>query len=223
MPKYILEFQKNGMIKYTSHLDMLRLFKRAFKSLMIPLEYSQGFNPHPKMGFAQPLSLGYTGEKELLEFTATCNINTEIILMRLKDMMPEGIDLIALTPWSYGEKTMASMVDSAVYRAILPLNYDSRHVDIEKSLKDYLNQPKIMAKKREKKRKKHIDVDIKPKMRSIKTEKSLDRVALLMELDAGSSSNLNPESVINSFISFTNLSLEVYDVEIVRVTLRFTG
>ena len=49
MPKYVLEFQKKGLVKYTSHLDMLRLFKRAFKITGIPLEFSKGYNPHPKM------------------------------------------------------------------------------------------------------------------------------------------------------------------------------
>ena len=68
MSKYIIEFSKTGTICYTSHLDLMRIFKRVFKRTGIALAYSQGFNPHPKMGFAQPLSLGYWGMEEYIEF-----------------------------------------------------------------------------------------------------------------------------------------------------------
>ena len=68
MNRYFMIFSKTGYIKYISHLDMLRLFKRAFKRTGIALEFSHGFNPHPKMGFAQPLSLGYTSLGEYIEF-----------------------------------------------------------------------------------------------------------------------------------------------------------
>ena len=60
MSKYIVEFSKTGAMCYISHLDMMRLFNRLFKRADIRLAYSKGFNPHPKMGFAQPLSLGYS-------------------------------------------------------------------------------------------------------------------------------------------------------------------
>lgn len=67
MNRFVLEFSKQGYIKYISHLDMLRLFKRTFKRAGIPLDYSKGFNPHPRMSFAQPLSLGYTSKQELIK------------------------------------------------------------------------------------------------------------------------------------------------------------
>ena len=95
MPKYVLEFEKKGLVRYTSHLDMLRLFKRAFKTAGIPLEYSNGYNPHPKMGFAQPLSLGYTSASELLEFTTSDSLRCEIVLGSLKERMPQGINLLS--------------------------------------------------------------------------------------------------------------------------------
>ena len=55
MFKYVLTFSKTGIICYTSHLDIMRMFNRVIKRAGIRLSYSQGFNPHPKMGFAQPI------------------------------------------------------------------------------------------------------------------------------------------------------------------------
>ena len=67
MSRYVVKFYKEGVLRYISHLDLLRLFKRSFKRVDIKLQYSQGFNPHPKMSFAQPLSLGYDSRGEYLE------------------------------------------------------------------------------------------------------------------------------------------------------------
>ena len=220
MPKYVLEFQKKGLVKYTSHLDMLRLFKRAFKITGIPLEYSKGYNPHPKMGFAQPLSLGFTSEAEYLEFSTYENLRKDFILERLKDEMPEGIILKSLES-ATTDKTLASLVVSATYRAVLPLSYRSRIDDITTSIKDYLNQEEIIAQKREKKTKKYVDKDIKPQIISIEIENYQERIALLMLLDAGSSSNLNPELVIQSFSKFSGITLEKGDVEIERLSMKF--
>lgn len=219
MPKYVLEFQKKGLVKYTSHLDMLRLFKRAFKITGIPLEYSKGYNPHPKMGFAQPLSLGFTSEAEYLEFSTYENLRKDFILERLKDAMPEGIILKSLES-ATTDKTLASLVVSATYRAVLPLSYRSRIDDITTSIKDYLNQEEIIAQKREKKTKKYVDKDIKPQIISIEIENYQERIALLMLLDAGSSSNLNPELVIQSFSKFSGITLEKGDVEIERLSMK---
>ena len=68
MNRYVITFSKMGTICYISHLDLMRMFRRTFKKAGIRLAYSQGFNPHPKMGFAQPLSLGYWGLREMMEF-----------------------------------------------------------------------------------------------------------------------------------------------------------
>ena len=76
--KYIIDFSKTGTICYTSHLDIMKVFKRSFKRAGISIAYSQGFNPHPKMGFAQPLSLGYWGLEEYVEFeTAAADAASE--------------------------------------------------------------------------------------------------------------------------------------------------
>src|SRR5659263_497609 len=65
MYRYIVKFSKFGYIKYISHLDLMRLFKRSFKRMGVKLEYSQGFNPHPKMGLAQPLFLIAAGIEDI--------------------------------------------------------------------------------------------------------------------------------------------------------------
>ena len=92
MFKYVISFSKNGYIKYTSHLDMMRMFKRAFRRSEILLQYSQGFNPHPKMGFAQPLSLGYAADEEYIEFETRQEYDKSVLIDDLSgNMNPRNV------------------------------------------------------------------------------------------------------------------------------------
>ncbi len=231
MKKYFIEFEKIGNIKYISHLDMQRLFKRGFKSASIPIEYSQGYNPHPKMGFAQPLSLGYTASKEYIEFETSELIDEEQALMKLRELMPDGINLIELSSIDNFKikptKSMAASVVGAVYSVSLPIIYRIRYKDIEKLVEDYLSQPEIIAKKREKKTKKMVDKDIKNQIHWIKVIpgnsmfQDNKNIVLCMELDSGSASNLSPEQVISSFTEFSDLYLPREEIEVNRDYLIF--
>ena len=165
MNRYVLKFAKEGYSRFTSHLDMLRLFKRAFKRSGISLVYSQGFNPHPKLGFAQPLSLGYTSVCELLEFETEDAYNPDQIKDFLAPIMPEGITILQCSPMAKEIKSLASSAVAAEYRVLFPVKRSDR--DYEGILKDYLAQDQIMAEKRQKKTKKMVSADIRPKIRDI--------------------------------------------------------
>lgn len=216
--KYVIKFAKEGYIKYTSHLDMLRLFKRAFKKCGIKLEHSQGFNPHPKMGFAQPLSLGYTSRCELLEIETVDSQSTADLKEKLDSMMPMGVDILAVAPLKIKAKSLAGVVDEALYKVVFPV--DAACADFDKVVADYLAQEEILAEKRQKKTKKMATVDIRKKIRKITVSEG-DKLTLMMNLDCGSISNLSPEQVIASFIKFAELSIERYDIEVERLEIMY--
>lgn len=62
-------FRKGERVRYISHLDVLRFWERAIRRAGLPLAYSQGFTPHPRIAFAGPLPLGFVGEAELMDVT----------------------------------------------------------------------------------------------------------------------------------------------------------
>ena len=208
MRKYVIQFSKEGYIKYTSHLDMLRLFKRTFKKCGIAMAYSQGFNPHPKMGFAQPLSLGYTSRCELLEFETTVNYEPQEIAEMLRKVMPEGVEIFSCDYDRSNAKSLAAATEAAEYLVQFPVACDN------------LAQEKIFAEKRQKKTKKMVTVDIRPKIRSIELADG-ENLALSMILDCGSTSNLSPEQVISSFVEFARLEVPRYEIEVERKEIFF--
>lgn len=167
MNRFILVFAKEGYIKYISHLDLMRLFKGAFKRSGIDLRYSQGYHPHPKMSFAQPLSLGYESDCEILEFETENSDDPEKLLEGLRENMPEAVALHDCIKIENSGKTLAARTYAAEYEIRFPLEGISEAA-LEKQLQSYLLQEHIIAQKREKKSKRMKDVDIRGKIRSIR-------------------------------------------------------
>lgn len=221
MNKYVVKFTKSGYIKYTSHLDILRLFKRSFKKIGINLEHSQGFNPHPKMSFGQPLSLGYSSTYELIEFETKEKFTNEMIIEALSKVMPKGVTILSCKEFIEETKPLAAMATEAEYIVTFPVENDV--AKYEQTVFDYLAQDKIMAEKRKKKSKKLEPLDIKNKIRRIQLIDEGENLSLKLLLDCGSVSNLSPELVIATFCTFADFKCERYDIEVERTKLSFVN
>lgn len=89
MPRAL--FEKVGTARFISHLDLMRLFQRAFKRAGLPLTHTQGFNPRPSVSIALPLSLGAESHCELLDFDLESPVAPEGIRDRLNAALIDGI------------------------------------------------------------------------------------------------------------------------------------
>ncbi len=88
-------FEKTGNAIYISHLDLMRLFQRAFQRAGLPLTHTQGFNPRPSVSIALPLSLGVESRCELLDFDlAAGSFTDDEILARLNQTLAEGVRVL---------------------------------------------------------------------------------------------------------------------------------
>lgn len=76
-------FDKFGEMKFISHLDLLRFFDRLLKKSQIPVKYSQGFHPRPKMSFGSPVPLGTEAYDELMDFELESPMSNEEVFERL--------------------------------------------------------------------------------------------------------------------------------------------
>ncbi len=95
-------FKRGPEIKFISHLDIIRLWQRAFRRAGIPLAYSEGFNPHPRISLAAPLALGITSEAELMDIVTTRLVSPHTFKESVNRQLPPGIGirevhLIAMT------------------------------------------------------------------------------------------------------------------------------
>lgn len=176
MSKFVLYFTKTGYVKYTSHLDMIRLFKRIFKRSGLDLEHSQGYNPHPKMVFAQPLSLGFSSIGEILEFSTIKDFSEQDIEIGLKNYLPNGMDIVRIEEKNSG-KTVASKIRGADYLIVAeeePLTEDIINKFLEQKEIPVPKRKKKKVGRRGKKITEIIEIDIKPLIKSLKLIKRED-------------------------------------------------
>lgn len=180
------------MAKYISHLDLLRCFTRAVMRSGLPVEYSQGFNPHQKMTFALPLPVGVTGESEFVDISFEDGKTTdEIIMKRLNRCLPPDIRILGVGDLNY----KAADIISAEYIAIL-------HADKEitaKQIKDFFAEDEIIVMKKTKK-KTEKPINILEYVRAWEVmEEGENSITLRLVLDAGGERNLKPDMLISAF------------------------
>jgi len=87
-------FCKKGILRYISHLDIVRLFQRAVRRAGLPVALSQGFSPHYRISFGNALKLGVESEGEKAEFSLDKWIEPEEFKSSLNRKLPEGIKVV---------------------------------------------------------------------------------------------------------------------------------
>lgn len=80
-------------MKYISHLDLMRLFMRAFRRANLALKMSEGFSPHPKLSIKRALKLGVESESEEASVVLAESIDTQVFKEKLQRQLPEGIEI----------------------------------------------------------------------------------------------------------------------------------
>ena len=112
-------FMKTGDAVYISHLDLMRVFQRAFARAELHLTHSQGFNPRPSVSIAMPLSVGVTSQCELLDFELDGqNVACEEICKRLNEKLIPGVRVLQV--YENGRKIR----DLSLLRCCVTLEYD---------------------------------------------------------------------------------------------------
>jgi len=91
MYKITFVFTKKGILKYISHLDLMRMFTRAMRRAELPLKITEGFNPHPKFSIKRALKLGLESENEEATVGLRELISVRDFKEKLQKQLPEGI------------------------------------------------------------------------------------------------------------------------------------
>ena len=97
-----MKFAKEGRAKYISHLDLMHTMQRAMARCQMPLWFTEGFNQHAYVSVALPLSTGYSGEYEFLDFNITSESVPVNAVEALNDVFPEGLRAIEIYPLADG-------------------------------------------------------------------------------------------------------------------------
>src|SRR5262245_6391338 len=89
-----ITFSKQGALRYTGHLDLHKLWERAARRAGLPLSYSQGFHPQPKISIGAALPLGFSSRAEIMDIRLNEPLELEDISRRLKESLPADIQVL---------------------------------------------------------------------------------------------------------------------------------
>ena len=208
MSRMWLRYEKGEDAKYISHLDFLRAMTRTLRRAEIPVSFSQGFNPHPRLSFALPLPLGTTSICELMELETDMEIAPDELVKRLNDFVPFGLKFIesGVSP----DKNKFKAICWSKYK-ITPENMPSG-----KDIENFLGQKEIITLKKTKSGEK--ETDIKAEIASVKIEGN----SLIMILAAGNDAYLKPEFALSALEKYTD-GYKVGEYECVRTGILDRG
>ena len=190
MPRIL--FEKMGNAVWISHLDLMRLFQRAFKRAGLPLKHTQGFNPRPSVSIALPLSVGVESRCELLDFELDTNelISNAQIVARLNKALVDGVKVHEC--YDNGGK----LRDLAYLHCQLSLEYDKGYGDACEGIRKLLAGESLIVPK---KTKNGIqDQDIIPMIKRCSVEQMNDNLVVLDLVVCCQNPTLNPMQIVEA-------------------------
>ena len=119
-----ITFSKQGALRYTGNLDLHKLWERAARRAGLPLSYSQGFHPQPKISLAAALPLGFSSRAEIIDLRLHEDVALDDISARLKESLPTGIQVLKVESVDERAPALQTQILSATYEVRLtePVN-----------------------------------------------------------------------------------------------------
>ncbi len=185
-----LLFTKTGRAKYTSHLDINRMMTRAVRRAGIPLWYTEGFNRHPYLTFASPLSLGFESFGEIMEIRLLEDMPFEEVTARMNAALPEGFCVRE----TFEAVHKVRDLQLAGYRMEIALP--------QETVTALLAQPEILVEKRTKK-KTMKTVDIRPAFEKATVAATDMGCCVEVQLPVSSENTVNPTLLITALAAKT--------------------
>jgi radical SAM-linked protein len=129
MQRLRIRFSRGEELKFISHLDIMRLWQRALQRAEIPLAYSEGFSPHPRLSLAAPLAVGVTSQAELMDVFCSKWVSPHVFSSALSQQLPAGIEIVQVSSVAPTLPSLQSQVGYAEYEVKLETEKDQPGVE----------------------------------------------------------------------------------------------
>jgi radical SAM-linked protein len=198
-----ITFAKQGALRYTGHLDLHKLWERAARRAELPLAYSQGFHPQPKMNIAAALPLGFSSRCEVMDMRLQNEIPLEGLCEKLQNTLPTGIRLLNVERVDDREPALQTQVASAEYEVTLKEPIDDRS-ELEQRVGSILKSESLPRERRGK------GYDLRPLIEELALLTNPSPLPLIfMRLKAQEGATGRPEEVLDALgISFEETRIE---------------
>ncbi len=178
--KVRLQYQKGEKIRFTGHLDLIRIFERSFKKSGIKLVYSQGFHPHPKIAYSPPLAIAYTSHAEYLDVQYFYERGEDIV-SKLNGVLPEGLKITNAVTLFGKTPSLASVINRAEYEVKLFKTFDQTYLN--NKIHEFLNRKEIIIDRKRSTGTQQID--IRPFIRSVELNDQAGSLSFSLLIEQG--------------------------------------
>ncbi len=202
--RLVVKYTIGEKVKYISHLDFMRLVQRALRRAEIPVAYSKGFNPHPKLSFASALAVGTLSDGEYLDIILDREMDPKTLCHRMNEKLPEGIRFVEAVAIDEKAPSLMSLIERGEY-LIKISGVKSRKIDAVSLIENFLKQTEIVTIKKTKKGDRQVN--IRPMIHKIDIiDQHQDGITIKALVSTGSKANLRPEQLIEALLDFANIS-----------------
>jgi radical SAM-linked protein len=129
MQRLRIRFSRGKEIKFISHLDIMRLWQRALQRAGMPLAYTEGFSPHPRLSLAAPLPVGVTSQAELMDVFLSKWVSPHFFTAAVSQQLPNGIKIVQAHPVALTMPSLQSQVSYAEYEVEIETEKDKQGVE----------------------------------------------------------------------------------------------
>lgn len=185
-----ITFSKTNAMRYTGHLDLHQAWERTFRRAGLPLAYTQGFSPHPRLNLASALPLGFTGQSELLDAWLEKDLPLDLIFEHLRQASPPGISILEIIPIETQLPALQTLVQANQYTVTF--------LDPVEQLEQRLQQ--LMAAETLPRRRREKDYDLRPLVFSLYLlpQDEAGRQVLFTSLSASEGATGRPEEILET-------------------------
>lgn len=186
-----ITFAKQGPLRYTGHLDLHKLWERAARRAQLPLAYSQGFHPQPKMNMAAALPLGFSSRCEVMDMKLEREIQLDGLREKLQQTLPAGIQVLKVESTDERAPALQIQVASAEYQVTLLGSVDA--FELRRKTDSVMEAESIIRERRGK------SYDLRPLIEELQIMESAGAPAIqiLMRLAAREGATGRPEEVLD--------------------------
>lgn len=185
-----LTFSKSGPLIYTSNLDLYTLWERAARRAGLPLTYSQGFHPQPKIHFGAPLPLGFSSRCELVDMRLNEDLELDSLAGRLNETLPPALRVTKVEAVEDSTPALQTLVTSADYE--VRLREDRGIPDLAERVEAVLRAQSVARERRGKR------YDLRPLIEDLRVREDDAREGhiIVMRLKAQEGATGRPDEVL---------------------------
>lgn len=201
-------YAKEDEAKFIGHLDLTKVFERAMRRAEIPMAFSEGFNPHPKISFGSALALGATSLKEYVDIVLAQEMLPVEFMERLQSQLPKGITLLEAQEVPIQAKALMAVLNSACYKVKIPLSLPLGQEKLDAAVEKFLAEESIIY-TRYSKSKGRQDKNLRPYIRYLSGKVNGEWLDLDMEVVMGNEGSIKPIELVAVLREFGDLPLDV--------------